>query len=56
MSTIDSWVVLTSKSGHHREYGYPFGEILIRNPEHVQEIINETGIHDPIVKPYKDSK
>ncbi len=49
---MNDWVIVKSKSGNHKDHGYPLGEILIRDPKDIERSIKESEIHDPIITSY----
>lgn len=51
---MKDWKIVKSKSGYYKEYNYPLGEILVRDPKDIPKIIEEKEIHDPIIEDYNE--
>lgn len=49
---MESWKVLKSKSGTHKEFGYPLPQILCRNQKDLEAALENSEIHDPVIKNY----
>jgi hypothetical protein len=50
--TMENWFVVKSRSGKHKEFGYPIGEILVQSREKIDSAIKNHDIHDPVIIPY----
>jgi putative phage-type endonuclease len=50
--TMENWFVVKSRSGKHKEFGYPIGEILVQSREEIDSAIKNHDIHDPVIIPY----
>ena len=53
---MKDWVIVSSKSGHHKEFGYPIAEVLCRSLEEVNKAIQDNEIHDPVVTKYDNAE
>lgn len=53
---MDEWLILSSKSDKHPEYGYPMGQILCRSKKEADEHIKNSPFKDIQIKKYEDKE
>lgn len=52
---MEEWVIMYSRRGKHKEYGYPLGKYLCKTRKDAEDLAKKEDIDDPVFENYTES-